>query len=140
MNIYLSLKSYSGKAPLWAWMKTIAVRCAYAYWKNQKGKTSIPMEGMGENHKKLISKILFQKDIESHLVLEEKQATYELVHEILDRLSPEDRMVMRLIHIDRYSAKEAAALLGWSRANVLVRAHRSRKKFRRILEAEVFHA
>jgi RNA polymerase sigma-70 factor, ECF subfamily len=100
----------------------------------------MPLEGMGENQKELVSKILFRNDMDSHLKLEEQKQTYDLVHGILNRLSPEDRMVLRLVHIDRYSAKEAAELLGWSRANVLVRAHRSRKRFRRILESEVLHA
>ncbi len=52
----------------------------------------------------------------------------------LEILSAEDRMVIELVHLEGYSAKEAGRLLGWSTANVKVRSFRSRKKLRRLLD------
>jgi RNA polymerase sigma-70 factor (ECF subfamily) len=52
----------------------------------------------------------------------------------LGRLSPENRLVVTLVHLDGHSIREAAALLGWSMINVKVRAHRARRALRNILE------
>jgi RNA polymerase sigma-70 factor, ECF subfamily len=55
----------------------------------------------------------------------------------MDRLSPEDRMVVELIYLEGLSGKEAADLLGWSVANVKVRAFRSRNKLRKLLSETI---
>jgi RNA polymerase sigma-70 factor (ECF subfamily) len=52
----------------------------------------------------------------------------------LNKLSPEDRMVIELVYLEGLSGKEAAELLGWSLANVKVRLFRSRKKLQKLLE------
>ena len=57
----------------------------------------------------------------------------ELLGRALDRLSPEDRMVLEMVYLEGLSGKEAAGLLGWSVANVKIRLFRSRKKLRKIL-------
>ena len=57
----------------------------------------------------------------------------EILDWALDRLGPEDRMVLELVYLEGLAVKEAARLLGWSTANVKVRAHRARKKINRWL-------
>jgi RNA polymerase sigma-70 factor (ECF subfamily) len=57
----------------------------------------------------------------------------ELLDWALDRLSPKDRMVLELIYLEGLSVKEAAALTGWSKANVKVRSFRSRRKLQKVL-------
>ena len=51
----------------------------------------------------------------------------------LRQLSPENRAVLTLVHLDGYSVREAAQLLGWSLVNVKVRAHRARQALRALL-------
>ncbi len=51
----------------------------------------------------------------------------------LNQLSPEDRIVVTMIHLEEYSTEEAAEMLGWSSVTVRVRAYRSRKKLRSLL-------
>lgn len=57
----------------------------------------------------------------------------ELLDRALSRLSPEDRMVIEIVHIEERPVKEAAVALGWSAGNVKVRALRARRKLRGIL-------
>jgi RNA polymerase sigma factor (sigma-70 family) len=52
----------------------------------------------------------------------------------LEQLSPEDRMVVTLTSLEEKSVAEAAELLGWTKVNVKVRAHRARKKLKTIIE------
>ncbi|MFI5401279.1 MAG: RNA polymerase sigma factor, partial [SAR324 cluster bacterium] len=58
----------------------------------------------------------------------------ELLDYALTQVSPEDRMVISLVHLEGLSAQEAARRLGWSAVNVKVRAHRTRRKMRRLIE------
>ncbi len=55
---------------------------------------------------------------------------------LLSRLAPADRFVLLLLHGEEWSVAEIASRLGWSRANVKVRAHRARRKLRRLLAEE----
>jgi len=52
----------------------------------------------------------------------------------MEKLSAEDRAVLELVYLEERPVKEAAELLGWSSVNVKVRAYRSRKKLRAILD------
>jgi RNA polymerase sigma-70 factor (ECF subfamily) len=65
--------------------------------------------------------------------LRQQEAT-TLVHWALGQLSPENRMVVTLVHLDGYKMREAADLLGWSVVNVKVRVHRARRQLRRIID------
>jgi RNA polymerase sigma-70 factor (ECF subfamily) len=57
----------------------------------------------------------------------------ELLQWALGHLSAENRLVLTLVHLDGYSVREAAGLLGWSAVNVKVRAHRARQLLRTLL-------
>jgi RNA polymerase sigma-70 factor (ECF subfamily) len=65
---------------------------------------------------------------------ESRMMARDLMMRALALLSPADRAVIELVHLEERPVKEAADMLGWSTANVKVRAHRSRKKLRKILE------
>ena len=61
-----------------------------------------------------------------------REAT-EVLEWALGQLSPENRAVLTLVHLDGHSVREAAQLLGWSVVNVKVRAHRARQMLRTLL-------
>ena len=56
-----------------------------------------------------------------------------LINRVLERLSPEARMVIQLLEIEDHSVKEIARLTGWSVPLVKVRAFRARGEMRKIL-------
>jgi RNA polymerase sigma-70 factor (ECF subfamily) len=62
-----------------------------------------------------------------------RQEAAELLQWALGHLSAENRLVLTLVHLDGYSVREAARLLGWSVVNVKVRAHRARHQLRKLL-------
>ncbi len=53
---------------------------------------------------------------------------------LLDSLGADDRMVLSLLHLDAKATDEIAALTGWSRTLVKVRAFRARGKLRAAFE------
>jgi RNA polymerase sigma-70 factor, ECF subfamily len=56
------------------------------------------------------------------------------VERLLARLAPSDRFVLLLLDGEGWSAKEIAERIGWTVANVKVRAFRARRRLRRVLE------
>ena len=68
---------------------------------------------------------------------ERRQALHELLDWALGRLLPDDRMVVTLVHLENRSVSHTAQLLGWSKANVKIRAFRARRKLRKLIEESI---
>jgi RNA polymerase sigma-70 factor, ECF subfamily len=66
-------------------------------------------------------------------MVRQRDAT-NLLQRALAQLSPENRMVVDLVHLEGHSVREASELLGWTVVNVKVRAHRARQQLRKILD------
>ena len=60
-------------------------------------------------------------------------AARTLVNRVLDKLSPQARLVIQLLEIEDRSVKEISRLTGWSVPLVKVRAFRARGEMRKIL-------
>lgn len=73
------------------------------------------------------------KSFHSFLEEKHKKKLRDIIHGILEMFSPEDRMVLELVHFQDKTGKEVANLLGWSLANVKIRLFRARKKFHALL-------
>ncbi|MCC7374208.1 MAG: RNA polymerase sigma factor [Verrucomicrobiales bacterium] len=58
----------------------------------------------------------------------------EVIEKLLDGLSPEDRLVIRLMDLQELTAAEVGRLTGWSAVGVRVRAFRARSRLRRIAQ------
>jgi RNA polymerase sigma-70 factor (ECF subfamily) len=64
---------------------------------------------------------------------ENAEAARLLVGRVLERLSPQARLVITLLEIEDRSVKEISKLTGWSVPLVKVRAFRARAEMRKIL-------
>ncbi len=115
VQAYLSLASYGSRAPFEHWMRKIAVRTGYRHWKERaRARLSVPLDGA----------LLRAAPLPD---LTPSQAG-ELLETLLSSLSPADRLVVTLLHLDGLSVAEAADLTGWTRPVVKVRAFRARRK------------
>lgn len=65
--------------------------------------------------------------------VEDALAARELVESLLAGLAPQDRLVLTLLDLEQRSTAEIAALTGWSRARVKVRAFRARLRLRTVV-------
>ncbi len=119
VEVYLSLGSYRGRAPFLHWVRRIATRVGYRYWKRQarerrrrvafaEWKRSPPSLGMDPSPS--------------------EAAVY--LQALLEQLDPPDRLVLTLQCFEGCNTREIADRTGWSRALVKVRAHRARCKLR----------
>jgi RNA polymerase sigma-70 factor, ECF subfamily len=130
---FRSLGSYSQKGPFSHWMAKIAVRCCYNFWREHHRKSEVVVSDLSESAQEWLDNALAGQSHETFRREAAAAEAREVLDHALGQLSAEDRMVVTLVHLEGLPVKEAAALLGWSTIAVKVRAHRSRKKLRRII-------
>jgi len=134
VRAYTSLARFEGRGDFGAWLSKIAVRACHDYWREIYRRREQPMSDLSEAQLASLARLAADRSNRAH---GEGASTHEarsLLAWAMDKLSAEDRAVLELVHIEERPVKEAAELLGWSVVNVKVRAYRSRKKLRAILE------
>lgn len=111
------LNTYRGDAPVEHWLTRICLNCCYARLR-RKTPTEEP----------------FESEVEAPH--HDPDARMEVAG-LLRNLPPQDRFILSLLDGEGWSVSDIAERLGWTRVNVKVRAHRARKKLRKILEQEL---
>lgn len=123
VEAYMSLRQFKGRAPFLHWLRKIATRVGYRYWKQQaraRRQAAVPLQD-------------WHRSVPAVEAGEAEEAA-ALVHGMLDKLPPRDRLVLTLIYLEECSVAEAAELSGWSQTMVKVQAHRARKKLKKLLD------
>jgi RNA polymerase sigma-70 factor (ECF subfamily) len=123
VEAYFSLKSYRGKAPFIHWLRKIATRVGYRFWKEQQDKVDVPLMDFDA-----VEKV----DEES---IDPSEAA-KILHSLLALLPRADRLVLTLMYFEDCSTREIAERMGWTRAMAKMRAYRARKKIKEIAEKE----
>ena len=124
VEAYLSLKSYKAKAPFVHWLKKIATRVGYRFWKEQdKERRFLPLEELDfaapENNQEI-----------------EPDKAAEILNALLERLDASERLVLTLMYLEDCSIKDIAERMGWTTAGTKMRAMRARRKLKKIAEKE----
>jgi RNA polymerase sigma-70 factor (ECF subfamily) len=133
VKAYTGLGTYRFEEPFPHWLATIAVRSCYDFWRTQQA-ADVPVSALTADHHRWIDRVMAARSDEDFAEQARREEASEVLQWALGRLSPENRLVVTLVHLDGHSIREAAALLGWSVVNVKVRAHRARRALRNILE------
>ena len=124
VEAHRSLRSYRGRSPWLHWLRRIATRVGYRYWKTRarrRAETSLPPEAWRR---------LAQPDGA------DAAAAAETVHAVLAQLAPRDRLVLTLMYLEGCSVAEIAEWCGWTQTMVKVQAHRARNRLRTLLEKQ----
>lgn len=133
IRIYKSLPSYRAESPFKYWISKISVRYCYDFWRERYKSREMPMASLTEDHSKWVETVVSEQSQETFEREEVLKESREVLRWALDKLTAEERMVITLLHLEEMPVKEAADQLGWSTINVKVRAHRARKKLRKII-------
>ena len=133
VRAYQSLSTFKERSSFKQWLSTIAVRACYDFWRKRYRSRELIMSSLTEEHQEWLEKVMSNRSGQSFDDKESQRKARELLDWALDRLSPEDRMVLELVYLEGLSGREAADLLGWSVANVKVRSLRARRKLRNLL-------
>ena len=134
ISAYKALANCKNKHHFQYWLKTIAVRKCYDYWRKTYRYNKKIRERLSEEYRNRIENIIKSSSKEECLKLGTEDETKKLLDWLLNTLSPEERMVLKLIYFDGLSVKETADLLGWSIVHVKVQSFRSKRKLQKIIK------
>jgi RNA polymerase sigma-70 factor (ECF subfamily) len=111
------------------WIRMIAIRSSYDFLRKERSlpSTAPVSKGEFEYDARQLSEAL--ENFEEELTRFESAA---LLRSIFSELGPEERMVLVMLYFEDYSVQDAAQVLGWSQANVKIRAYRARKKAQKV--------
>jgi RNA polymerase sigma-70 factor (ECF subfamily) len=123
VEAFLSLKGFRARAPFLHWLRRVATRVGYRYWKSR----ALDREREGP----LTEAALKRAAVPENLAPVEAA---ELLYRLLDGLPPADRLVLTLFYFEDCDLGEIAARAGWTRTLVKVRLHRARKKLKALLD------
>ncbi len=116
LTAWQKLDTYRARAPFEHWLTRVCLNCCYARLRRKTPTTTT-----------------LETDVAADGVHPDTRLEVE---RLLRPLKPVDRFILLLLDGEDWSVAEIAERLGWSKANVKVRAHRARKKLRRLLESE----
>lgn len=133
VRAFTSLAGYAGRADFQHWLARLAVRSCYAFWRETYRQRETAMSALSEEGRTWVEQALAAQADQASQERAASREAREVLAWALDQLSPENRMVLTLVHLDGLSVKDAAGLLGWSQVNVKVRAHRARARLRKVL-------
>lgn len=127
IEVFLSLASFSRKVVFWSWIKVIATRVGYRYWQKQGKSRRIVDISLHETDLTAKAK---RSVVEQVVQNDESKRLFEL----LEELSPRDRLVLTLMYVEEHSVAEISELTGWSQTLVKVQAFRARNKLKSLVE------
>lgn len=127
VEAYFSLKTYRGDAPLLHWLRKIATRTGYRFWRE---KAKEPQETCSTEFD-----VLEQIEAVEEDRIDPAEAA-RVLHSLLSHLPPDDRLVLTLMYFEEWGTKEIAERVGWTRAKVKTQALRARRKMKEIAERE----
>ncbi len=130
MKIFANLDQYSGTVPLEHWVSRIAINACLNQLRVEKVRPELRWADLGEEEVFILQSLAATAD-EMHP--DQSLASKELVEKLLERLSPEDRLVIHLLHLEGRSIEEIKQITGWKGPLVKVRAFRARHKLRQHL-------
>jgi RNA polymerase sigma-70 factor (ECF subfamily) len=125
-KVFEKLEQYQGEVPLEHWVSRIAVNHCLNAIRAQSVRPEWPMADLSEDQAAALDAVTtsgVQDPPPTHL-----SGARELVDMLLGTLSPEDRLIMRMLELEELPIQRIQEATGWSATYIRVRAFRARRK------------
>ena len=133
IRAYRSLETFRAKTPFKHWLASIAVRCCHDFWRQHYRRKETQIGSISEDGWEWIQTLRVDGSADASDGYARNPEALRVLRWAMESLSPEDRMVLTLVHMEGHTIAEAAELLHWSVPKVKIRAYRARKKLRKTL-------
>jgi RNA polymerase sigma-70 factor (ECF subfamily) len=130
MKVFANLGQYAGHVPIEHWVSRITVNTCLNELKAEKARPEWRWSDLSEEQQHLVDSLAAEEPGPGGT---RGVAARELLHQLLQNLSPADRLVVTLLHLEEKSVAEVQRLTGWSATLVKVRAFRARQKLKKAL-------
>jgi len=135
-KVFERLEQYEGKVPVTHWVSRIAVNHCLNALRSQKARPEWRMADLSEEQVGALEASIACSTAQPEPA--DLLGARELVDLLLATLSPQDRLIIRMLELEERSVSEVQSLTGWSPTYIRVRAFRARsrlnKTFRRLRE------
>lgn len=129
---YLALKQFQGKQEnsFPAWLSRITANACLDELRRQQRRHEALFTDINE-----VDAAHVETQVQTTASpIEQQVISRDLAHKLLAHLKPEDRLMLTLLYEEGWSTAEIGKVLGWSIANVKVRAFNARLKLQRVME------
>ncbi|MDB5037382.1 MAG: polymerase subunit sigma-24 [Bacteriovoracaceae bacterium] len=137
MKVFAKLNTYSGKAPLEAWVSRIAVNSSFNAIRSEGSRPELRWADMSEDQER---HILDLHAMSASSNFGPSPESGDLLNLLLGQLKSKDKKLIDLVDLQGHSYEEAAKIMGMSLANVKIRVFRARNKlkifYRELLNSE----
>ncbi|MBU3729694.1 MAG: RNA polymerase sigma factor [Phycisphaerales bacterium] len=110
-----SIRGFRSESSLERWLARIATRVGYRFWR-QRSRDRSRVSQLSDDALRALA--ASQAPVEAA----------QLLHELLGRIDPPERLALVLVYIEGLSMSEAAARAGWSAGGMKMRVHRARQR------------
>ena len=131
MKLFAKLDQFSGRVPLEHWVSRIAVNTCLNQISTERVRPELRWADLSEAEERVLQSLASTTD---DLEPSHNLASRELVDKLLERLSPADRLVITLMHLEGRTVEEVRQVTGWNASLIKVRAFRARRKMKKHLE------
>jgi RNA polymerase sigma factor (sigma-70 family) len=129
LKMFTRIDQYKGEVPFTHWVSRIAVTTCIDHLRAQKRRPELRWADLSERETDVLDSAITN---ENDVAPDDALAARELVQKLLERLKPEDRMVVQYLDLEQKSIAEISELTGWNQTLVKVRAFRARRKLQRL--------
>jgi RNA polymerase sigma-70 factor (ECF subfamily) len=131
MKIFRKLDQFRGEQPFEHWVARVAHNTCLDLLRYQQRRPELRWADLSEEQAEVLENTV--QDVAAVSSSTDGEAR-EIVHKILEQLSPEDRLVITMLDLEQKSVAEIRAVTGWGASLVKVRAYRARLKLRKHLQ------
>lgn len=131
VKVFTRLSQFSGAVPLEHWVSRIAVNTCIHQISKERVRPEIRYADLSEEEEQVVQTLANSGE---DLSPAQSIASHELVTKLLALLSPQDRLVITLMHLEGRTVEEVRQVTGWNKSVIKVRAFRARRKLKRHLE------
>lgn len=131
VQFFRTLDRYDRSRPLENWVSRVALNVCLKALRSRQRRPEWRWSDLSEGEQVVVEALRQEPETISPPAADGR----ELLGRLLDALSPQERMILTLLHLEEKSVAEIAAMTGWNATLVKVRAFRARAKMCKALEA-----
>lgn len=129
VQFFRTLDRYDPERPLENWVSRLTLNVCLKALRSRGRRPEWCWSDLSEGEQSVVKSLLHDAETDST----HSRDGRELLAKLLDALSPQDRMILTLLHLEEKSVAEIATMTGWNATLVKVRAFRARGKMRKAL-------
>ncbi len=129
MKIFAKIDQFSGTVPFEHWVSRIAVNTCLNQLQAEKIRPELRWADLSEEEARVLETLASTTEDFQHP--DDHLASKDLVEKLLAHLSPNDRLLVNLIHLEGRSIEEVKSITGWNTSVIKVRVFRARHKLKK---------